>query len=163
MSQQEFEPRQHQADEELYQNDYPSWPEQQEGMPKDEPPGGYAYSAQEGQQNTYRAYREGQVPWWARPQPQQSSSMAFAGIVLIAIVILFVVGGMGLLGLILGSLAHLLAVVLGAIFALFIFFLCLIFVIFALIRRALRRTFGIPSRYDRRAWRYERRATRRGW
>lgn len=164
MSQQEFEPQQHQPDEELYQVHYP-WSGQQEGLPRDEPPGGnYAYNTQEsqaGQQNAYNAYSETQVPWWARPQPQRSSPAAFVGIVLIAIVILFVVGGMGLLGLVLGSLAHILGVILGAIFAFFIFFLCLIFLIVALIRRALRRAFGLPDRSDRRGWRYERRAARR--
>lgn len=161
MSQQEFEPRQHQADEDLYQLHYPyAWSEQdqREGMPRDEPPGNY--NTQDGR---YESSNAAQVPWWARPQPQRSSPLTFVGIVLIAIVLAFVLGGLGILGVVLGSLAHILGVILGAIFALLIFFFLLVFLILALVARFLRRAFGPSWNADRRAWRYNRRAARRSW
>ncbi len=156
MSKQEFEPRQHQSDEDLYQLQYPyAWSEQdqQEGLPRDEAPG--SYRARDGR---YEASNAAQVPWWARPQPQRGSPVAFIGIVLIVVFLAFVVGGLGILGFIFGSLGHILAVIVGAIFALFIFFLLLIFLILALIIRALRRVFNPRGRVNWRrgqsGWRY---------
>ncbi|MGH2480373.1 MAG: hypothetical protein ACRDHW_12020 [Ktedonobacteraceae bacterium] len=158
MSQQEFEPRQHQSDEEQYQPQYPyAWSEQNqwEGMPRDEPPG--SYRAQDGQ---YEASNAAQVPWWARPQPQRSSPLAFAGIVLVVILFACVLGGLGILGVILGSIGYILGIILGAVFALFIFFLLLVFLILALIGRVIRRAFGPSWGADRSV---ARRAARRSW
>lgn len=169
MSQQEFEPRRQQSNEEIYQPQYPyawSGQSQQEGMPRDEPP--LNYSAQ---QDQYNASGQAQVPWWARPQPQQNGPMTFAAIVAIAIALIFVMGMLGVLGVVLGSIGHILGVILGAIFALIIFVFLLVFLILGLVGRAVSRAFRPFGAYDRsvqqRPWYYyrrmARRAARRSW
>lgn len=160
MSQQEFEPRRQQSDEEIYRPNYPyNWSNQaeREGLPRDEPPGGYG--SYEGQSSQANYQQQGQVPWWARPQRQQSGLSMFAVIVTIVILIALLMGGLGLVGIVLGSIAHILGVLLGAIFAMGIFVILLIFILIAIIRRALGRAFG----YDRRSWRGARRMARRSW
>ncbi|HEX7735557.1 MAG TPA: hypothetical protein VF458_11870 [Ktedonobacteraceae bacterium] len=148
MSQQEFEPRRQRG----------------EGVPKDEPAGAYGVpESQEEYQEGYRNYRsgqgQGQVPWWARPQPQQWNRSRFAGVLMIAILVLVLMGALGITGAVLGSLAHLLGIIIGAIFALFIFVFVLVLLILAIIWRAIGRATG----YDRRAWRNVRRVQRRSW
>ncbi|MEO7021067.1 MAG: hypothetical protein ABI234_13005 [Ktedonobacteraceae bacterium] len=160
MSQHEFEPRQQQSDEEIYQPQYPytwSGQDQREGMPRDEPHGNY-YNTQESQ---YKVSNAAQVPWWARAQPQQRSPLVFVTIVIIAVFFVFVIGGLGILSVILGGLFHILGVILGALFALLIFILLVIFLILAVIRRAFRRAFGASWTSGSRDWRSQRRMTRR--
>lgn len=167
MSQQEFEPRRQRPDEEIYQPNYPyNWSDQaeQEGLPRDEPPGGYGvYRDQSGQSRYQRQPGQGQVPWWARPQRQQSGLSMFAVIVALVVLITLLMGGLGLVGLILGSIAHVVGVLLGALFALGIFVILFVLILIAIIRRALGRAFGAPWRYDRRSWRGTRRMARRSW
>lgn len=163
MSQQEFELRQQQADDEIYRPQYPyNWSdEHEEGMPRDESPGNYdAPGGQTKQEQAgYQNNRGGQaqVPWWARPQSQQHGSRTFMLIVASALLIVLITGALGIAGVVLGALAHLLGVLLGAIFVLLIFLFVLVFLVLALISRALGRAFG----YDRRAWHNQRRAQRR--
>ena len=166
MSQQEFEPRKQRPDEEIYQPHYPynwSGQDQQAGMPRDEPPS--TYSAQSGER--YDVPGTAQVPWWARPQPQQNGSLTFAAIVAIVIVLTLVMGALGIVGVVLGSLAHILGVILGAIFALLIFVCLLVCLILSLVGRAIGRAVRPSGAFDRRAWRYQRhmarRAARRSW
>lgn len=157
MSQQEFEPHQQRPDEEIHQPHYPySWSGegQQEGMPRDEPPGNYR--SQEGAH--YHEPRMAQVPWWARPQPQRNGRGNFGLIVAIAIFFMCCVGALGILGVVLSGLAHILGVIIGAIFALLIFVFLLVFLILNLVGRAIGRATRPNWRYDRRAWR-----SRRGW
>ncbi|HEU5380902.1 MAG TPA: hypothetical protein VFV38_36225 [Ktedonobacteraceae bacterium] len=169
MSQQEFEPRHQRFDEETYQPHYPyTWSEQaqREGMPRDELP--LNYSAQQSQ---YDTPGQAQVPWWARPQPQQNGPFAFAAIVAIVVVIVLILGALGILGGILGGLGHLLGVLLGIAFALLIFVFLLVFLVLNLIgrmvRRALRPLGMADYRTQRRSWynyrRMARRAARRSW
>lgn len=156
MSQREFEPRGQQPDEEIYQPQYPyTWSNQpqQEGMPRDEPP--VNYDAQSG----YQA-GQAQVPWWARPQPHQNGPFIFAAIVAIAILLTLIMGALGIVGVVLGSIGHILGVILGAVFALLIFVFLLAFLILSLIFRAIGRSFGAPGMYSRRM---ARRAARRPW
>ena len=120
MSQQEFEPRQHRADKDLYQLQYPyAWSEQdqREGMPRDESPS--SYSTQDGR---YEASNATQVPWWVRPQPQRLSPLTFVTIVLIVIFLTFMLGELGVIVI---SFPHLPVVILSVISILFIFFLLL--------------------------------------
>lgn len=153
MSQQEFEPQQ-QANKDIYRAQYPySWSDQaqQEGMPRDEPPSNYDAPAG---QSGYQEVRQGeiwnaQVPWWARPQPRQTSSSGFLLIVVIVIVITLALGGLGIAGVVFGALLHILGILLGAIFALLLFALLLLFLILAMIRRAIRNVLG-QSRTDMR-------------
>lgn len=174
MSQQEFESRGRQADDEIYRPQYPyHWSEHpEEGMPRDEPPGAYdAPAEQPGQsgQAGYQDYQTGraQVPWWARPQPRQNGPVAFTAIVAVLILIVVIIGVLSIAGVVLGSLAHLLGVLLGAIFALLIFVLLLVLLILALVGVALRRAGIVPLVYNRRARhdarRMARRAARRYW
>jgi hypothetical protein len=167
MSQQEFEPRRQQPDEEVYQPQYPyAWSDQpqQEGMPRDEPP--INYDRQAG----YQA-GQSQVPWWARPQPQQNDPFRFAAIVGIAILVILLMGALGIAGVVLGALGHILGVILGAILALLIFVFLLVFLILGLIFRAIGRSFGVPGLSSRRMARrtahdyrrMARRAARRAW
>ncbi len=160
MSQQEFEPRGRHPEDEIYKPHYPyNWSEQgAEGMPRDELPGNVQMP---GTQDSYHYHqpRQAQVPWWARPQPQRNGTRTFAVIVAFAILITLLMGALGIMGVILGSLAHLIGILLGAIFALLIFVFLIVSIVLALIWRALGRAFG----YDRRARRMGRRAARRYW
>lgn len=146
MSQQEFEP-QPASEKEVYEPQYPySWSQQeQEGMPRDEPPSGYG---------VYREYQAGQaqVPWWARPQPNQMGPFVFAGIVALAILITLLTGALGIAGVVIGSLAHIMGIIIGAAVALLIFAVLLVFLIISLILRALGKSSGL-SRSGRRSWR----------
>jgi hypothetical protein len=147
MSQQEFESPRQRPDEEIYQPQYPyAWSDQveQEGMPRDEPP--INYSAQMGRDG---APARAQVPWWARPQPQQNSRLGLVGLVLLLILLASVMGGLGLVGVILGGIAHLLGIILVAILALLLFVFLLVIIIVSLIGRALSRAFGGSSRGNR--------------
>lgn len=157
MSQQEFEPRPRQADDEVYRPQYPyTWSDQyKEGMPRDESPASYDTPA--GQRERGQA----QVPWWARPRIQPHGSFTFATILAIALFLALLTGALGIAGVVLGALAHVIGVLLGAIFVLFIFLLILIFVVLALVRRALERAIGYDRRAARRAHRMARRAARR--
>ncbi|HXR64554.1 MAG TPA: hypothetical protein VN729_01430 [Ktedonobacteraceae bacterium] len=162
MSQQEFEPRGQQPDEEVYRPHYPyNWSGQrEEGMPRDELPGAYdAPASQAGRVGSqdYQA-RQAQVPWWARPQPRQYNRSGFIVLIFIVALIVLLMGGLGIVGVVLGSLLHVLGVLLGALFALFIFVVLLLLLVFVMIRRAIGRTFGLSSADDRRA----RRSRRRG-
>jgi hypothetical protein len=170
MSQQEFEPRGQQPDEEIYRPHYPyNWSGQrEEGMPRDELPGAYDAPASQAGRVGSQNYQAGQaqVPWWARPQPQQYNHSGFIALIVIVMLVVVLMGGLGIVGVVLGSLLHVLGVLLGAIFALFIFVVLLVFLILMMIRRALSRTFGLSSVNDRRARhdarRMARRAMRRG-
>lgn len=173
MSQQEFESQGQQRDEEIYQPQYPyTWSDQaqREGMPRDEPPGYYgAAPEQSGYQNN--APGQGQVPWWARPQPQKNGPVAFAAIIAFLILLVLVTGALGIVGVVLGSLAHIVGVILGAVFALLIFVFLLVFLVLSVVARTIGRAFGPPWMYDRRGqrryWhnyrRMARRAARRSW
>jgi hypothetical protein len=154
MSQQEFEPQQS-PDKEIYQPQYPySWSNQgQEGMPRDEPPG--SYGEYRDQQNAQAG--QPQVPWWARPQPQQNGPFIFAAIIALAILITFIIGALGIAGVIIGALAHILGFIIGAIIALIIFVTLLTLLILNLIWRSLGRIFGPPRRSSRSS-----RGSRRG-
>ncbi len=163
MSQQEFEPRQQRPDDELYQMQYPySWSEQapDEGMPRDEP-----YSSDTGSQNQNQnnAAQSRQVPWWARPQPQrQNGSLTLAALIVLLVLVGLLLGGFGIVGLVLGSLAHLLAVIIGAGLMLILFVGLFILILLRIIGRALGGATGMNgSRYDRWAWRNSRRMIRR--
>lgn len=150
MSQQEFEPQERQSGEEIYRPQYPyAWSErpEQEGMPRDEPPASYGRHA--GPQAHQPA--QPQVPWWARPQPQQNGPYVFVAIVALAIILALVTGALGIVGIVLGSIGHILVMILGAIFALLIFTVLLVLLILSLVFRALGRSF---RGYDRRAQRY---------
>ena len=145
MSQQEFEPPQ--EEEETYQPKYPyTWSdrEQQRGMPRDEPPSTYGTYAPE--------YQVGQpqVPWWARPQPNQNGPVIFAAIVIIAILLTLVMGGLSVVGVVFGSLLHLAGLLIGAIFALLVCLILLIVLVFSLIRRAFGRTLSSRQTFNRR-------------
>ncbi len=149
MGQQEFESQGQQFDEEIYQPQYPytwSGQPQQEGMPRDELPGNYSTRGDQGHQHD-----QPQVPWWARPQPQQNGPLVFAAIVALVILLTLVAGVIGIVGIVLGSLGHLLAVILGAIFALLVFVILLVFLILSLVFRTVRRGTRPFSRYDRQA------------
>ena len=171
MSQQEFEP-QRSPGEEIYQPQYPySWSSQeQEGMPRDEPPASYGeYQDQSGQ----AGQGQWQVPWWARPQPHQNGPFVFAAIVVLVVFIAFVIGALGIVGVVIGSLAHIVGVVIGAIFALVVFSIVLVILVLSLIWRAFGKVFGLSSRryygqaqrrMARRTTRhYSRRSARRFW
>ena len=161
MSHQEFEPRGQRSEDEIHRPHYPyNWSDQhEEGMPRDEPPGAYDAPMDQSRQAGYQSYQAGQaqVPWWARPQPQQHGPRTFAAIVALAVFIIVCMGALGIIGVVLGSLAHLIGVLLGAIFALLIFVFLVVFFILALVWRAIGRAVG----YDRRAWHNLRRAQRR--
>src|SRR5258707_5618657 len=150
MSQQEFEPRRRQSRQ------------QEEGLPKDEPAG--SYDMPEGQEG-YGEYQQkpAQVPWWARPQIQQSNSLRFSGIIALAVVVLVVLGGLGIARMVLGALVHLIGVFIGAIFVLFIFVFALVVLILASIWRAIGRAAGYDPRAAREMRRAQRRAARRYW
>lgn len=149
MSKQEFEPQRQESEEEVHEAQYPyTWSneEQQKGMPRDEPHSGY--STRSGERSRYH------LPWWARPQPRQNgNSLALAGFILLIALLLLVFGGLGVIGLILGSIAHILGVILGAILALFIFIFLFVIIIVSIVGRALGRAFGQTGRPDRRAQR----------
>ena len=168
MGQQQFEPRGQKSDDEIYQPQYPyNWSDQhEEGMPRDEPPGAYNAPANQTVEQDYPAQRT-QVPWWARPQPRQNNSLRFAAILAVAILIVLLMGGLGIVGVVIGSLAHILGIIIGAIFALFIFVFLLVFLILALVWRAIGRAVGYDPRAQRRyrhdARRMARRAARRGY
>jgi len=157
MSQQEFEPQQ-QPDQETYQPQYPySWSDQpqQEGMPRDEPPINYNSSVG---RSGYQEYGSGQtrgtqVPWWARPQPRQTSSFGFMAILALVILLTLVLGGLGVAGVVFGALLHILGVIIGAIFILLLFAFLLILLVLGLIGRTLRRAFGPPHGARGREWR----------
>jgi predicted lipid-binding transport protein (Tim44 family) len=158
MSQQEFEPRAMQSEEE-HRPQYPyNWSKQrqQQGLPRDEPP--QNYGAPSGAQTSAPARQ--QVPWWARPQPQQHNSLAFVVIVALLVVLVLAMGGLGIIGVVLGILAHLLGIVLGAVFALVLFIFLLILLILFLIGRAISGVFR-PSRDERRIQRRAAHAQRR--
>jgi hypothetical protein len=142
MSQQEFEPRSEQAE---YQR-----ARRQHGTPKDEPAGSYENNA------SYQAQPRSQVPWWARPQAQAGqSTMRFVAIMLVLFLIVGLLGGLGVIGVILGALAHLLGVILAAIFFLLLFVFLFVMLIVLAIARALGRAFGPPRFYrgpGRRRW-----------
>lgn len=169
MSQQEFEPRGQQANDEIYQPHYPyNWSGQhKEGMPRDEPPGTYgSASEQAGYQNASAG--PAQVPWWARPQPQQHKPLTFVALLALVIFIFVLTGGLGIAGAVLGSLAHLLGALLAAILGLLIIVCLLIFLIIALVLRTVSGLLGIDRhtqrrqlRTQRRSWRTARRAVRR--
>ncbi len=155
MSQQEFEPQQ-QPDKEIYQPQYPySWSDQaqREGLPRDEPHISYGMPSGQVVDQDYEPgqARGTQVPWWARPQPRQKSQSTFVTIVVIAILLTLLMGGLGIAGVVLGALAHILGVIIGAIFILFLFVCLLVFLILGLIARAISRAFG-PPRTRRGRW-----------
>lgn len=158
MSQQEFEPQQ-QPDKEIYQPQYPySWSDQErEGMPRDEPPGNYGeYQGQPGYQDDQVA--QTQVPWWARPQPHQNGPFVFAVVVALAILIVFVLGALGIAGVVIGSLAHIVGILIGAICALIVFAALLVFLVLSLVWRALGKAFGPFGRSSRPTQRANRRS-----
>ena len=154
MSQQEFEPQQHEQ-QNIYRAQYPyGWSEQgqQEGMPKDEPPGNYDVP---GGQSGYQEAKQGEiwhgpVPWWARPQPRQAGSSKFLIIVILVVVFMLALGGLGIVGAIFGALLHLLGILLAAFFALLLFVALLILIALAAIRRAIRNALGQDIRRRRR-------------
>lgn len=145
MSQQEFEPPQEGT--EVYRPKYPyTWSdqEQQRALPRDEPPSTYGTYAPE--------YQVGQpqVPWWARPQPNQNGPIIFAAIVIIAILVTLAMGALSIVGVVFGSLLHLAGLLIGAIFALLICIILLIMLIFSLVRRAFGKTSGSHPALTRR-------------
>jgi hypothetical protein len=147
MSQQEFESPQ--EERETYQPKYPySWSEQerQKALPRDEPPISYpTYSdASDGQAD------QPQVPWWARPQPNQTGPIVLAFLIIIAILIALAAGGLSIAGMIFGSLLHLAGLLIGAILVLLICVILLIALVLSLIRRALGRAFGPRQALNRR-------------
>lgn len=168
MSQQEFEPRGHQSDDEIYQPQYPySWSDriQEEGLPRDKLSNDYSNQSN---------YQSGQAPSWAQPQPRRRNGpYVFAAIVALAVLITLGMGALGIIGVVLGSLAHVLGVILGAIFALLIFVFLMVFLVLALVGRAIGRAVGQrpswmdyrrPPRRFQRTYRWvERRAARRSW
>ncbi len=147
MSQQEFEPPQ--GDKEVYQPKYPyTWSdgEQQGALPRDEPP--ITYGTYSG--SSHYQVGQPQVPWWARPQPNQNGPVIFALIVIIAILITLVMGGLSIVGVVFGSLLHLAGLLIGALFALLVCFALLVFLIVSLIRRAFGKTAGSRQMFNRR-------------
>jgi hypothetical protein len=146
MSQQEFEP-QSASENEIYEPRYPyGWsPLEREGMPRDEPPSSYG---------VYQEYQAGQaqVPWWARPQPNQMGPFVFAGVVVLVILITLLAGVLGIAGIVIGSLAHIVGVIIGASLALLLFAVLMVFLVLSLVWRALGKTSGL-SRPGRRSWR----------
>lgn len=167
MSQQEFEPRQQQSDEEIFQPHYPyTWSGQAEqGMPRDEPLG--SYRAQTEDDNSYNnvGYNNtpnaAQVPSWARAQRSNNNALGSVALIVLLFIIVFAIGGVGFVGLVLSGLLHILGALLGIIFGFFIFVLILILLILAAIRRGLDSVFGSSRRSARQAWRDERRMARR--
>lgn len=137
MSQQEeFEPPQQARD--LYQPKYPyTWSEQEQqgALPRDEPP--IAYGLHPGQMPA-AGYQSGQpqVPWWARPQPGQGGPLIIAAVVLIAFLLALVLGALGIVGIVLGSLANLAGVVVGALVLLLACCALLVTLMVTLLRRA---------------------------
>lgn len=147
MSQQEFESPQ--EEREIVQPKYPySWSDQepQKALPRDEPP--ITYGTYSGSPE-YQAGQP-QVPWWARPQPNQTGPIIFAFIIIIAILITLVMGGLSIAGIVFGSLLHLAGLLIGAIFALLICFILLIALVLSLIRRAFGRAFSSRQVLNRR-------------
>jgi hypothetical protein len=150
MDQQEFEPQEQQTGEEIHRPQYPyTWSDrpEQEGMPRDEPPGSY------GGRSGSQAHQpvQPQVPWWARPQPQQSGPYVFATVLALAVVLALVTGALGIVGIVLGTIGHILVMILGAIFALLIFAVLLVILVLTLVFRTLGRGMRAFRRYDRRA------------
>jgi hypothetical protein len=144
--QEEFETPKQERD--VYQPKYPyTWSdqEQQGALPRDEPLITHGLHSARMQAPGYRVSQP-QVPWWARPQPDQSGPIIFAVIVFIAILLTLVMGALGIVGIVLGSLAHLVGVVLGALVALLICCVLLVTLIVSLLRRAL----GSRQRPNRR-------------
>ncbi|HEY1348764.1 MAG TPA: hypothetical protein VGF67_03970 [Ktedonobacteraceae bacterium] len=133
----EFEaPQQAQS---IYQPKYPyTWSdqEQQGALPRDEPP--ITYGLYPGAPDS-QGYQAGQpmVPWWARPQPGQNGPLIFAAIVIIALLVTLIMGGLGIAGIIFGSFAHLAGIVIGAFIAVLICFILLVTLVLSLLRRAL--------------------------
>ncbi len=161
MSQQEFESQRHQS-EEYHRPRYPyTWSAQHENesMPRDEPPGGnhstfaHADDRQENinQSASFQRNKAGnqraqirpttRVPWWAQPQPHNRGSMRFRWIVIIAIALIVIPGGLGLVGAILGFLGQIALGLLGTLLLLFCVFVVTVFVIVAILWQILRRTF----------------------
>lgn len=122
----------------IYQPKYPyTWSDQeQEALPRDEPPGAYGLHAGQVGSQEYQA-NQPLVPWWARPQPGQSGPLIFAAIVMIAILLTLIMAGLGIVGIVFGSLAHIAGMVLGAIVAVLICFVLLVTLVLSLLRRAL--------------------------
>jgi hypothetical protein len=152
MSQQEFERRGQGSDEDIYQPQYPyAWSDQSKhkGMPRDEPPSTYNTTAENADQSNQRQNQGYEVPWWARPQPRQLSTMRFLTIMAVLILLVLITGGMGITGVVLGSIGHLLGILLGAILVLLLFFVLFIFLILFAIGRVMR---GIMRPWQR-TWR----------
>ena len=148
MSQQEFEPQRHEQ-QNIYREQYPYGWSEQEGMPKDEPPGSYDFPG--GQQEVKQGeIWHGPVPWWARSQPRQAGSSKFLTIVILVVVFMLALGGLGIVGTIFGALLHLLGVLLAAFFALLLFVALLILIALAAIRRAIRNALGQDIRRRKR-------------
>jgi len=144
--QEEFEPAQQERD--VYQAKYPyTWSEQerQGALPRDEPP--IAYGLHPGQVPS-AGYQQGppQVPWWARPQPGQSGPLIIAAVLFIAFLLALVMGALGIVGIVLGSLANLAGVVVGAL----VLLLACCAVLVTLIISLLRRASGSRRRINRR-------------
>lgn len=137
MSQQEFESPGRSSSEEVYRPQYPyGWSDQpqREGQPRDEP---YVEADE----------RRSQVPWWARPQHQSGNgSAALLGLILLLILVALFMGGLGIVGLILGSLAHILGIILGAVLLLVLFIFVFILIVLSIIGRALGRALDSPGR-----------------
>ena len=148
MSQQEFESSQ--EEREIIQPKYPySWSDQetQKALPRDEPPITYGTSAGSSE---YQAGQP-QVPWWARPQPNQTGPIIFAFIIIIVILIALAMGGLSIAGIVFGSLLHLAGMLIGAIVVLLICIISLIALALSLIRRAFSRAFSSKQAPNRRA------------
>jgi predicted lipid-binding transport protein (Tim44 family) len=148
MSQQEFESSP--EEREVIQPKYPySWSGQeiQKALPRDEPPityGTYADSPED-------QAGQPQVPWWARPQPNQTGPLIFAFIIIIVILIGLVLGGLSIAGIVFGSLLHLAGMLIGALVVLLICIISLIALVLSLIRRAFSRAFSSRQAPNRRA------------
>lgn len=148
LSQQEFEPQRHEQ-QNIYREQYPYGWSEQEGMPKDEPPGSYDIPGGQPEVKQGEIWN-GPVPWWARPQPRQAGSSKFLMIVILVVVFMLALGGLGIVGTIFGALLHLLGVLLAAFFALLLFVALLILIALAAIRRAIRNALGQDIRRRKR-------------
>lgn len=143
MSQNELEPQGPQTQEEIDQPRYPyAWPAsaQPEGGPRDEPPMTYTTSS------TQQGEKSAQVPWWARPQPQQNGTRTLIIAAIISLLLMFLLGAVGIVGLLIGIAGQILGVIIGAITALFVFGVVLIFLLGSLIVYAVRRNSGSTNR-----------------
>jgi hypothetical protein len=135
--QEEFDAPQQAQD--IYQPKYPyTWSdqEQQRALPRDELPITYGLHPDTPGAPGYQVSQP-VVPWWARPQPGQNGPLIFAAIVAIALLLTLIMGGLGIAGIVFGSLAHLAGIVIGAIIAVLVCFVLLVTLVLSLLRRAL--------------------------